>query len=228
MGFGRRLAGNTSPETPLLQNPPVMQLLSGDDVGPHSFVCSRCAGNVTVGARQPQQPRTNDGFLTRYLRRRVAAKRRGSAGLWRSGQCDSYCAPPTATAQPQGFPRLSCLRHARFRSAVAFLPPMTSRARQNLRASQQNAFSDAPTRAHRRRDGAGGKLSELCSGVCWSLPANATQFVVHPVVHVEEELSDRVRKAFHVACRHFGGEIFNTGHGIGVRALAAEQFSQCA
>ena len=132
-----------------------MQLLSGDDLGPHSFVCSyvpdQINRNVTVDQlRQRQQPRNYDDFLTTYLRRRVAAKRRGSAGLWRSGQCDNYCAPPTATAQPQGFPRLFYLRHARFRSAVAFLPPMTSPARQNLRVSQQNAFSDAPTRAHRR------------------------------------------------------------------------------
>jgi hypothetical protein len=37
-----------------------------------------------------------------------------------------------------------------------------------------------------------------------------------------------VRKAFNLARCQFGGKIFDAGEGIGVSALAVEQFSQCA
>jgi len=79
----------------------------------------------------------------------------------------------------------------------------------------------------------GGRCSgreALCS-MFWIqrlLTANTAQFVVHPVIHVEDELSDGVGKAFYVPARQVGGKIFGAGYGIGVGAFAVEQFSECA
>jgi len=61
-------------------------------------------------------------------------------------------------------------------------------------------------------------------GIGRFLAAHATQIVVHPVVHVEDELSDGVRETRDLARCEFGGKIFDAGEGIGVSAFAAEQF----
>jgi hypothetical protein len=50
------------------------------------------------------------------------------------------------------------------------------------------------------------------------LAAHATQIVVHPVIHVEDELSDRVRKARYLARCQLGGKICDADQGIGVSA----------
>ena len=60
------------------------------------------------------------------------------------------------------------------------------------------------------------------------LAANAAQFVVHPVVHVEDELSDGVGKTFHVACSEFCRKILDAGQRISMSTFAVQQFSQCA
>lgn len=60
------------------------------------------------------------------------------------------------------------------------------------------------------------------------LTARTVQIVVHPIIHVEDELCDRVRKSGYVACGQLGGKIFDANQGIGVRALAVKQFSKCA
>jgi hypothetical protein len=65
-------------------------------------------------------------------------------------------------------------------------------------------------------------------GIRRLVTANAAQFVVHPVIHVEDELCDGVGKAFDVAACKVGGKIFDAGAGIGVGAFSVEQFSECA
>ena len=62
----------------------------------------------------------------------------------------------------------------------------------------------------------------------WPLAANAALLVVHPIIHVEDKLSDGVRKGFHVAHRQFGRKILNAGQRIRVSTFTVQQFSQCA
>lgn len=61
-------------------------------------------------------------------------------------------------------------------------------------------------------------------GIDRPLTTNAPQLVFHPVVHVEDELSDRVGKSRDLTRRQFGGNIFYARDGIDVRASAAKQF----
>jgi len=70
----------------------------------------------------------------------------------------------------------------------------------------------------------GGKTLGIMGGIRRLLIAHATQIVVHPVVHVEDELSDGVWETRDLARCEVGGKIFDAGYGIGVSALATEQF----
>jgi len=60
------------------------------------------------------------------------------------------------------------------------------------------------------------------------LAANAAHFILHPIIHVENKLSDGVRKSRDRARSQFGGKILHTGKRIRVSAFPPEQFSQCA
>jgi hypothetical protein len=60
------------------------------------------------------------------------------------------------------------------------------------------------------------------------LAANAAEFVVHPIIHVEDELSDRVRKSRDLPPGEFSGKIFNARQRVSMSALAAKQFGECA
>ena len=61
-----------------------------------------------------------------------------------------------------------------------------------------------------------------------SFAANAAQFVIHPVIHVGDELPNRVRKPHDLARRQVGRKILDARYGIGVSAFTAEQFSERA
>ena len=52
------------------------------------------------------------------------------------------------------------------------------------------------------------------------------QFVVHPVIHGEDKLSDRVGKSGDFEYGQFGGEILEAGNGIGISAFAAQRFNE--
>jgi hypothetical protein len=57
-----------------------------------------------------------------------------------------------------------------------------------------------------------------------TLAANSPQFIVHPIIHVEDKLPDGVWESFQMPHRQFGGEIFDASDGISVRALAMQEF----
>ena len=146
----------------------------------------------------------------------------------RSDPRDSCCARPSARARPRGFRQLSCRRHARSRFRAA-IPAETTRP------TPQNSPSKSAIRVLQLdpipRIGvaeAVGKLSELCSGYDRPLAANPAQLVIHPVIHVEDELTDRVRESRNLPRRQLGRQIFHARDGIDVCAFAAKQFCQCA
>jgi len=63
-------------------------------------------------------------------------------------------------------------------------------------------------------------------GIHRLLPSDAAQLVIHPVIHVEYELPDRVWEAFDVTCRQLHRKIFNADDGVSVGAFAAKEFSE--
>lgn len=56
------------------------------------------------------------------------------------------------------------------------------------------------------------------------LAADAFEFVVHPVIHVEDEICDGVRKDFDSALRDVCVDVFEAGYRVNVSAFAAEKF----
>jgi hypothetical protein len=60
--------------------------------------------------------------------------------------------------------------------------------------------------------------------IFWLLPADAAEFVGHPVIHVEDEFGDGVREAVDVTLGHGGVDVFDAGEGIGVSSFTAEEF----
>jgi hypothetical protein len=62
-------------------------------------------------------------------------------------------------------------------------------------------------------------------GIGRPLTTNAAQFVVHPVIHVEDKLPNGVRKSRNLPCRQFVRKIFDASKRIDVSASAAKQFS---
>ena len=56
------------------------------------------------------------------------------------------------------------------------------------------------------------------------MPADAAQFIVHPIIHVEDECGDRMREVRDLLCGEIGREIFDAADGVGVSALAVEEF----
>jgi hypothetical protein len=79
---------------------------------------------------------------------------------------------------------------------------------------------------HQQGDERGRKAFRSVFRIRSPLAANAAQLVVHPVIHVEDKLSDGVRKSFNLARGQFGGKILDAGDGISVRAFAVQQFSR--
>jgi len=62
--------------------------------------------------------------------------------------------------------------------------------------------------------------------VCGLLATDALEFVAHPVIHVENELGDGVRKAGNLPGRDIGRNVFDAGKWIDMSAASAEEFSE--
>jgi len=70
--------------------------------------------------------------------------------------------------------------------------------------------------------GWGGQLS-----IAWSLPCDSADLVLHPVIHVFDNLPDRVGIADYGAGRDTGRDVFHTREGIHMGAFAIHEFAQC-
>jgi hypothetical protein len=57
---------------------------------------------------------------------------------------------------------------------------------------------------------------------------NSLQLVGHPEVHVVHKLPNGVWKVVDPTAGKFELDIFDTGQGVGVRAVAIQKFDQCA
>src|SRR6476661_1787973 len=62
--------------------------------------------------------------------------------------------------------------------------------------------------------------------ICRLLAADALQFVAHPVIHVKDEVGDRVGEAFHVTGGKFSGDVFHACERVDVGAFATEEFGE--
>src|SRR5215469_602597 len=56
--------------------------------------------------------------------------------------------------------------------------------------------------------------------------ADAPEFVAHPVIHVEDEIKNRVREAQHPPCGDLQGNVFDAHERIDMGSFSAEQFDQ--
>jgi hypothetical protein len=62
--------------------------------------------------------------------------------------------------------------------------------------------------------------------IFWLLTADAFEFVVHPVIHVEDQIGDRVREDLDSADSQLGRDVFYARERISVRAFPAEEFGE--
>ena len=127
-----------------------------------------------------------------YPRHRVAATPRARDGSTRSVPRDSCYAPPSARAPPPAFLQPSCRPHVRFRFRAEVPAEKTLLTSQTRSADPPGVLAADSTRRI-QRSGSGRETLGVVFGIRWPLAANATQFVIHPIIHVEDELPDRVR-----------------------------------
>ena len=68
----------------------------------------------------------------------------------------------------------------------------------------------------------------LCSvsRILWTFAADAVKFIAHPVIHVEDELGDAVRKSGNVIRGKFRGEVYYARDWIDVCAFSVEEFDE--
>ena len=63
-------------------------------------------------------------------------------------------------------------------------------------------------------------------GIFWFLASDSLEFVVHPVIHVEDEIGDGVWKSGDAALREVSVDVFDARSGVDMGAFAVEEFDE--
>ena len=166
-------------------------------------------------------------IATRCRRRLWGARHSGGFGASQFGLCDRNCGTQVARGWRRLWRSAGLAVRGRAGPRGRGLACRSVLVRRAWRLDRGKGIQLSTSRCPLEERGSAANWRRLF-GIRWAGACDAVEFVVHPIVHVVDELPDGVGVALDCARGEIWREVFDAADWVGVCALAVEEFCECA